>query len=86
MYKLSKFWSGLFGEVDRNLAQSAFNGVSTLTLENIGKELERIVRVNDAIKFTEPAAYLKGRYAAWLLLDKHLETWFESWKKAFGAY
>jgi hypothetical protein len=79
MYKLSQYWSGILEVVDRNLFMRVTLGGSAPTLENVRKELEHIVKVNEAIKFTQPTAFLEGRYAAWLL-DESLDTWLKSWK------
>jgi hypothetical protein len=79
MYKLSQYWSGILINLDSDLFRTATYRLSaTPTPEDIKRELEHIVRLNDSMKFTSPAAFLQARYAAWIL-NNRLGIWLESW-------
>lgn len=77
MYKLSKFWSEYLSSVDDTLKSRVFFNSTTPTLADTKKTLEDMVRFDELTKTSEPEAFLRARYASWIL-NERLTRWFES--------
>jgi hypothetical protein len=77
MYKLSEHWSKQLQFCDNRLKDLVFSNSSTPTLADTKKTLEDTVRLDERTKTYEPEAFLRARYASWIL-NERLSLWFES--------
>jgi hypothetical protein len=77
MYKLSELWSKRLEGLDRVFRTAVFTETTAPQLQDVKKMLERFVKIDEATKYFEPAAFLRWQYASWIL-SKHLDSWFNS--------
>jgi hypothetical protein len=79
MYKLSQYWSDILISLDSDLFTIVIERLgSPPAPEEVKRELEFIVRVNERMKFTSPTAFLQARYADWIVHNR-LDLWLKSW-------
>lgn len=77
MYKLSAYWSNYLEDIDQTLRDRVFSKSSTPTLADARKVLEDTVFLDERQKMSEPEAFLRGQYSAWIL-NERLTRWFGS--------
>ena len=77
MYKLSDYWSHYLEDIDYTLRETVRFRSPTPTLADTRRVLEEMRRLDEQTKTSEPEAFLRGQYTAWILSER-LTIWFES--------
>ncbi len=77
MYKLSNYWSDYLEDIDETLRQRVLARSATPTLTDTKKILQEMVDLDERTKTSEPEAFLRAQYTAWIL-NERLNIWFGS--------
>jgi hypothetical protein len=80
MYRLSGYWSDYLEGIDATLRDHVLFKLKSPTLAGTKKILQGLVDFEELTKTSEPQAFLRAKYLAWIL-NEHLDSWFEELKE-----